>query len=88
MTSKEDKLKDIHTKMHNSTRKTKDKEVPWMHEAEIAAVQPQQSPGGPKGAMRRQRMEIRQLHSSEAGEALIRLLQIQVDFYIFFSGID
>ena len=53
-----------------------------------AAVQPQQSPGGPEGAMRRRRMEIRQLHSSEAGEALIRLLQVQVDFYIFFSGID
>ena len=53
-----------------------------------AAVQPQQSPGGPEGAMRHRRMEIRQLHSSEAGEALIRLLQVQVGFYIFFSGID
>ena len=53
-----------------------------------AAVQPQQSPGGPEGAMRHRRMEIRQLHSSEAGEALIRLLQVQVDFYIFFFGID
>ena len=54
----------------------------------MAAVQPQQSPGGPKGAMRRRRVDIRQLHISEAGEALIRLLQVQVDFYIFFSGID
>ena len=53
-----------------------------------AVVQPQQSPGGPEGAMRRRRVEIRQLHSSEAGEALIRLLQVQVDFYIFFFGID
>ena len=53
-----------------------------------AAVQPQQSPGGPEGAMRRQCVEIRQLHSSEAGEALIRLLQVQVDFYIFLFGID
>ena len=54
----------------------------------FAAVQPQQSPGGPEGAMRRRRVEIRQLHSSKAGEALTRLLQVQVDFYIFFSGID
>ena len=53
-----------------------------------AAVQPQQSPGGPEGTMRRRRVEIRQLHSSGAGEALTHLLQIQVDFYIFFSGID
>ena len=53
-----------------------------------AAVQPQQSPGGPEGAMRRRRVEIRQLHSSEAGEALIRLLQVQVDFYIVLFGID
>ena len=51
-------------------------------------VQLQQSPGGPKGAMRRRCVEIRPLHSSEAGEALIRLLQVQVDFYIFFFGID
>ena len=54
----------------------------------FAAVQPQQSPGGPKGAMRRRCVEIRPLHSSEAGEALIRLLQVQVDFYIFLFGID
>ena len=54
----------------------------------FAAVQPQQNPGGPEGAMRHQCMEIRQLHSSEAGEALIRLLQVQVDFYIFLFGID
>ena len=27
-------------------------------------------------------------HSSEAGEALIRLLQVPVDFYIFLFGID
>ena len=53
-----------------------------------AAVQPQQSPGGPEGAMRRWRVEIRQLHSSKAGEALTHLLQVQVDFYIFLFGID
>ena len=53
-----------------------------------ATVQPQQNSGGPEGPMRRWRVEIRQLHSSEAGEALTRLLQIQVDFYIFFYGID
>ena len=52
-----------------------------------AAAQPQQSPRGPEGATRCRRVEIRQLHSSEAGEALIRLLQVQVDFYIFFFGI-
>ena len=53
-----------------------------------AAVQPQQSPGGPEGAMRRRRVEIRKIHSSEAGETLTRLLQVQMDFYIFFFGID
>ena len=62
--------------------------LPTQVQSAGAAVQPQQSPGGPEGAMRRQRVEIRQLHSSEAGEALIRLLQVQVDFYIFFFGID
>ena len=35
---------------------------------------------GPEGAMRRRRVEIRQLHSSKAGEALTRLLQVQMDF--------
>ena len=54
----------------------------------FAAVQPQQSPGGPDGALRHQHVEIRQLHSSKAGEALTHLLQVQVDFYIFLFGID
>ena len=53
-----------------------------------ATVQPQQSPGAPEGAMRRRRVEIRQLHSSEAGEALTHLLQVHMDFYIFLFGID
>ena len=55
---------------------------------QTATVQPQQGPGVPERWVRRRRMEIRQLHSSEAGEALTRLLQVQVDFYIFLFGID